>query len=171
MLNITPLWSSIDDRLLAAQISHISGLYDFINIFVMYVPAQYRERVEFLRSFLTTMPFDQSLPSRSILLGDFNQICQRSRKEGGLTILDPGTQHVALQLRWLQPLLLPSSDSPYYDTFISDILRHCLRLFSVSPSHILSLLLPNMRSNAIKSFNCFSSLFRTMDKIDYKINR
>ncbi|KAG1322593.1 hypothetical protein G6F63_013324 [Rhizopus arrhizus] len=98
------------------------------------------------------------------------QTCQRSRKEGGLAILDPGIQHAALQLRWLQPLLLPSSDPPYYDTFISDILRHCLRLFSVSPSHILPLLLPNMRSNIIKSFGCFSSLFKTMDKIDYKID-
>ncbi|KAG1277445.1 hypothetical protein G6F66_012295 [Rhizopus arrhizus] len=96
------------------------------------------------------------------------QTCQRSRKEGGLAILDPGIQHAALQLRWLQPLLLPSSDPPYYGTFVSDILRHCLRLFSVSPSHILPLLLPNMRSNTIKSFSCFSSLFRTMNKIDWQ---
>ncbi|KAG0755182.1 hypothetical protein G6F24_012005 [Rhizopus arrhizus] len=98
------------------------------------------------------------------------QACQRSCKEGGLAILNPGIQHAALQLRWLQPLLLPSSDPTYYDTFVSDILRHCLRLFSVSPSHILSLLLPNMRSNTIKSFGCFSSFFRTMDKLDYKID-
>ncbi|KAG0891294.1 hypothetical protein G6F34_011801 [Rhizopus arrhizus] len=33
MLNIIPLWSSIDGRLLAAQVSHISGLYNPINIF------------------------------------------------------------------------------------------------------------------------------------------
>ncbi|KAG1040711.1 hypothetical protein G6F43_012236 [Rhizopus delemar] len=98
------------------------------------------------------------------------QTCQRSRKEGGLAILDLGTQHAALQLRWLQPLLLPSSDLPYYDTFISNILRHCLRLFSVSPSHILLLLLPNMRSSTIKFFGCFNSLFKTMDKIDYNID-
>ncbi|KAG1167185.1 hypothetical protein G6F36_012651 [Rhizopus arrhizus] len=98
------------------------------------------------------------------------QTCQRSRKEGGLAILDSGTQHAALQLRWLQPLLLPSSDPPYYYTFISDVLRHCLRLFSVSPSHILPLLIPNMRSSTIKSFGCFNSLFKTMDRIDYKID-
>lgn len=72
MLNIIPLWSSIDGRLLAAQVSHISGLYNPINIFVIYVPAQHRERIEFLRSFPTTMPFDQLLTSRSILLGGFN---------------------------------------------------------------------------------------------------
>ncbi|KAG1295391.1 hypothetical protein G6F66_004365 [Rhizopus arrhizus] len=96
------------------------------------------------------------------------QTCQRSRKEGGLAILDPGIQHAALQLRWLQPLLLPSSDPPYYDTFVSDILRHCLHLFSVSPSHNLPLLLPNMRSNIIKFFGCFDSFFRTMDKIDWQ---
>ncbi|KAG1453976.1 hypothetical protein G6F46_004378 [Rhizopus delemar] len=98
------------------------------------------------------------------------QTCQRSRKESGLAILDPGTQHAALQLRWLQSLLLPSSDPLYYDIFISDILRHCLRLFSVSPPHILPLLLPNMRSSTIKSFGCFNSLFKTMNKIDYKID-
>ncbi|KAG1051242.1 hypothetical protein G6F43_006538 [Rhizopus delemar] len=68
------------------------------------------------------------------------------------------------------PLPLPSSDPPYYDTFINDILRHYLRLFSVSPSHILPLLLPNMRSSTIKSFGCFNSLFRIMDKIDYQID-
>ncbi|KAG1396502.1 hypothetical protein G6F58_011727 [Rhizopus delemar] len=72
MLNITSLWSSIDGRLLAAHVSHISGLYDSINTFVIYVSAQYRERIEFLRSFPTIMPFDHLLPSRSILLGDFN---------------------------------------------------------------------------------------------------
>ncbi|EIE80999.1 hypothetical protein G6F46_000784 [Rhizopus delemar] len=98
------------------------------------------------------------------------QTCQRSCKEDGLAILDPGTQHAALQIRWLQPLLPPSSEPPYYDTFISDILRHCLSLFSVPPSHILPMLPPNMCSNIIKSFGCFSSLFRTMDKIDYKID-
>ena len=47
MLNIIPLWSSIDGRVLAAQVSHTSGLYNPINIFVIYVPAQHRERIEF----------------------------------------------------------------------------------------------------------------------------
>ncbi|KAG0736711.1 hypothetical protein G6F23_010785 [Rhizopus arrhizus] len=72
MLNIIPLWSSIDGRVLAAQVSHTSGLYNPINIFVIYVPVQHRERIEFLRSFPTIMLFDQLLTSRSILLGDFN---------------------------------------------------------------------------------------------------
>ncbi|KAG0789803.1 hypothetical protein G6F26_007930 [Rhizopus arrhizus] len=67
-----PLINYKNGRLLAAQVSHISGLYDPINIFVIYVPAQHRERIEFLRSFPTTMPFDQLLTSRSIFLGDFN---------------------------------------------------------------------------------------------------
>ncbi|KAG1149513.1 hypothetical protein G6F37_003105 [Rhizopus arrhizus] len=128
---------------------------------VLAVPQSYLGKI---RS--TTIQFlaRKNLPAVSF------QTCQQSRKEGGLAILDPGIEHVALQLRWLQPLLLPSSDLPYYDTFVSDILRHCLRLFSASPSHILPLLLPNMRSNIIKSFDCLSSLFRTMDKTNYKID-
>ncbi|KAG1637612.1 hypothetical protein G6F44_009238 [Rhizopus delemar] len=131
------------------------------TIRVLAVPQSYLGKV---RSTVIQFLARKSFPAVSF------QTCQRSRKEGGLAILDPGIQHAALQLRWLQPLLLPSSDPPYYDTFISDILRHCLRLFSVSPSHILPLLLPNMRSSTIKSFGCFNSLFKTMDKIDYQID-
>ncbi|KAG1578182.1 hypothetical protein G6F48_012139 [Rhizopus delemar] len=131
------------------------------TIRVLAVPQSYLGKV---RSTIIQFLARKSFPAVSF------RTCQRSRKEGGLAILDPGTRHAALQLRWLQPLLLPSSDPPYYDTFISDILRHCLRLFSVSPSHILPLLLPHMRSSTIKSFGCFNSLFKTMDKIDYQID-
>lgn len=64
----------------------------------------------------------------------------------------------------------PFSDSSYYDTFLSGMLQYCLRLFSVSSSHILPLSFPNKRSSTIKSFGCFNSLFKTMNKIDYKID-
>ncbi|KAG1056557.1 hypothetical protein G6F43_001554 [Rhizopus delemar] len=129
-------------------------------ICVLAIPQSYLDKI---RSTIIQLITRKIFPTVSF------QTCQRSCKEDGLAILDPGTQHAALQIRWLQPLLLPSSP-PCYDTFISDILRHCLSLFSVSPSHILPLLLPNMCSNIIKSFGCFSSLFRAMDKIAYKID-
>lgn len=72
MLIIEPLWSSIDGRLLVARVSHTSGLYNPINIYVLYAPASVRERNDSFHSFSSLMPFDQSPPSRSILLGDFN---------------------------------------------------------------------------------------------------
>ncbi|KAG1610030.1 hypothetical protein G6F46_010333 [Rhizopus delemar] len=83
---------------------------------------------------------------------------------------DPDNQHAALQLRWLQTLLLPSNDESLYGTFVTNILRHCLSHFSYSFSHLPSLLLPNHRSTTVKSLGCFKTLFATIDKIDYKID-
>ncbi|KAG1418068.1 hypothetical protein G6F58_005225 [Rhizopus delemar] len=128
---------------------------------VLFVPRFYLDKA---RSTIIQFLARKSSPAVSF------QICQRSRKEGEISILDPGTQHETLKLRWLQPLFLPSSDPPYYNIFISDILRHCLRLFSVLPFHILPLLFPNIRSSTIKFFDCFNPLFKTTDKIDYKID-
>ncbi|KAG1453634.1 hypothetical protein G6F56_007519 [Rhizopus delemar] len=88
----------------------------------------------------------------------------------GIAILDPSTQHAALQLRWLQPLLLPSTEETIHDTFVTKHLRHCLRHFASTSSHLLPLLLPVHRSITIKSFGCFENLSSTIDKIDYDIN-
>ncbi|KAG0928434.1 hypothetical protein G6F57_013603 [Rhizopus arrhizus] len=116
----------------------------------------------------------QFLKQRSFPAVSFDT-CQRPRKEGGLSILDPATQHAALQLRWLTPLLEGASDesSPAVvdcQSFVPNILQHCLRTFSEVSSHILPLVFPETRTPAIKSFGCFRSLFRSFDQIGFGID-
>ncbi|KAG1328634.1 hypothetical protein G6F62_008060 [Rhizopus arrhizus] len=96
--------------------------------------------------------------------------CQRPRKEGGLAVLDPATQHAALQLRWLTPLLPGNIDSPDEQSFISILLRYCLERYTGSPSHLLTLAIPERRTIDIRALGCFRSLFSTFDQLEYELD-
>ncbi|KAG0748050.1 hypothetical protein G6F16_013904 [Rhizopus arrhizus] len=56
------------------------------------------------------------------------------------------------------------------ESFLPDLLRYCLRTLSQVPSHILPLVFPERRTPILKKFGCFTSLFRTFDQLDYKID-
>lgn len=58
------------------------------------------------------------------------QSCQYLRKESGIALIYLGNEHAALQICWLQLLLLPSNDELLYDIFVTNTLRHCLSHFS-----------------------------------------
>lgn len=92
-----------------------------------------------------------------------------STQKSGIALIGPGNQHAVLQLCWIQPLLLSSGDKPLYDTFVTEILRHCQSHFSYTVSHLLPLLLPDHQSTTVKSLGCFKTLFATIDKIDYEL--
>ncbi|KAG1139130.1 hypothetical protein G6F37_009947 [Rhizopus arrhizus] len=98
------------------------------------------------------------------------QPCQCPRKKSGIALIGPGNQLAVLQLCWIQPLLLSSGDKPLYDTFVTEILRHCQSHFSYTVSHLIPLLFPDHQSTTIKSLGYFKTLFATIDKIDYEID-
>ncbi|KAG2219293.1 hypothetical protein INT45_011308 [Circinella minor] len=93
--------------------------------------------------------------------------CSRPKKEGGVAILDPTVQHSALQLRWILPLIDYADDN---HSFLLDIFRHCLKLFSGTKSAIYPILFSGCRSTPLTSFGCFFNFFRTIDTLDISID-
>ncbi|KAG1136220.1 hypothetical protein G6F37_012136 [Rhizopus arrhizus] len=77
MLKIEARWSSLDGRLLVADVSHQSGFYDPLLVYVLYAPATRGERALFLHSLSFLLNFPQPPPYRSVLLGDFNHNVHR----------------------------------------------------------------------------------------------
>ncbi|KAI8137813.1 hypothetical protein BJV82DRAFT_545838, partial [Fennellomyces sp. T-0311] len=95
-------------------------------------------------------------------------ISTRPRNEGGLGVLDPVTQMMVLQLRWVLPLL--SVDGPPMDSFIMPILRFCLRTYAELADVALPLLFPNARSPTILGMSSFKNLFAAADKLGLQPN-
>ncbi|KAG1549423.1 hypothetical protein G6F49_009600 [Rhizopus delemar] len=98
------------------------------------------------------------------------QDCQRPRNEGGITILDPSTQHSALQLRWLTPLFLSSDQAFNPDSFATSLMRYTLCALSFAPSPVLPLLFPERRPTDLHKTGYFNSLFKTINQMDFEIN-
>ncbi|KAG0975420.1 hypothetical protein G6F29_011546 [Rhizopus arrhizus] len=98
------------------------------------------------------------------------QDCQRPRNEGGIAILDPSTQHSALQLRWLTPLLLSTDQATNSDSFATSLMKYTLCALSFAPSPLLPLLFPERRTTDLHRLGCFNSLFNTFDQIDFEID-
>ncbi|KAG1411345.1 hypothetical protein G6F58_008601 [Rhizopus delemar] len=71
-LTVHRLWSSDDERLLAAEVRHISQLYDPFTVYVLYAPANRTEYRSFLQNLSNTYCATDIFTSRSVLLGDFN---------------------------------------------------------------------------------------------------
>ena len=71
-LTVHRLWSSDDERLLAAEVRHISQLYDPFTVYVLYAPANRTECRFFLQNLSNTYCATDIFTSRSVLLGDFN---------------------------------------------------------------------------------------------------
>ncbi|KAG1047008.1 hypothetical protein G6F43_010522 [Rhizopus delemar] len=98
------------------------------------------------------------------------QDCQRPRNEGGTTILDPSTQHSALQLRWLTPLFLSSDQAFNPDSFATSLMRYTLCALSFAPSPVLPLPFPERRPTDLHKTGYFNSLFKTINQMDFEIN-
>ncbi|KAI7874383.1 hypothetical protein K492DRAFT_200031 [Lichtheimia hyalospora FSU 10163] len=64
------------------------------------------------------------------------------RSEGGLAILHPPAQQLALQLRWLQPLFDPEH---YQRSFIHSWIIHCLHSWSSPRDPLICLLFQRLR--------------------------
>ena len=141
------------------------------NSFIMSPIWQTIRLLALLQSFFLTRVCSfviKYISQKSFLAINF-QPYQCPRKEGGIALIGLGSQHAVLQLCWIQPLLLSSGDKPLYDTFVTEILRHCQSHFSYTVSHLLPLLLPDHQSTTVKSLGCFKTLFATIDKIDYEL--
>ncbi|KAG1136397.1 hypothetical protein G6F37_012055 [Rhizopus arrhizus] len=67
-----PLWSSLDGRVLVTKVTHQSGLYEPLRIYVIYAPATRRERHSFFNDLNSLLHYDQTPSTRCIFLGDFN---------------------------------------------------------------------------------------------------
>ncbi|KAG1138852.1 hypothetical protein G6F37_010178 [Rhizopus arrhizus] len=95
---------------------------------------------------------------------------QQSRNEGGIAILDPSTQHSALQLRWFTPPLLSSDQATNPDFFATSLMKYTLCVLSFAPSPVLPLLFPDRRITDLHKIGCFNSLFKTIDQMDFETN-
>ncbi|KAI9484538.1 hypothetical protein BDB00DRAFT_751168, partial [Zychaea mexicana] len=103
-LEISPLWSSLDGRLLVAELTHRHHLFDPITIYVVYAPADRSLRPPFYAELATMICNDQHLPHRSIMLGDYNY-----------NIHIPGHLRVQwLSLSWFDPL---KSDATAFNSY------------------------------------------------------
>lgn len=94
--------------------------------------------------------------------------CTRSRREGGLAVLDPLAQHSAVKLCWLLPLLIPSRDTS--TSFLPAILRYCLAALCSAPSHLLPLVFPTRRSSDLTALSSMRGLLTTVDQMGLQIN-
>ncbi|KAG1167936.1 hypothetical protein G6F36_012388 [Rhizopus arrhizus] len=110
-LAIEPRWSSVDGRLLVAQVTDASGAYDPLLIYVLYAPAHHTDRPAFFHSLNSMLHFDDAPPQRTVLLGDFNHNIHLSMTH---QLLQPWKE-------WLHSFC--------HDTFLSDSNQHCLPTF------------------------------------------
>lgn len=110
-LAIEPRWSSVDGRLLVAQVTDASGAYDPLLIYVLYAPAHHTDRPAFFHSLKSMLHFDDAPPQRTVLLGDFNNNIHLSMTH---QLPQPWKE-------WLH--------SFWHDTFLSDSNQHCLPTF------------------------------------------
>ncbi|KAG0737122.1 hypothetical protein G6F23_010536 [Rhizopus arrhizus] len=81
---------------------------------------------------------------------------QRPRNEDSIAILDPSTQHSALQLQWLTPLLLSSDQATNPDSFATNPMKYtlCALLFARPP--VLPLLFPEQRTTDLHKIGCLT---------------
>lgn len=84
----------------------------------------------------------------------------RPRKFGGLAILDPRSQQLALQLHWVQPLLTAGHTGL---SFVHNWLLAILRSLYHQADVVLQLLLPTLRAPFLSPTSTFGLLTRFMD--------